>query len=214
MPDRTRRSPLRLVVGSLAIVVILQGGALAWRSTEAARHAPPPRGGASDPAVGWSPSAAGVRLAAAEGGWASTVIGASRTFKTVRVAGVAAGLPVPPSGAARVAVRAALSAIGTPYSWGGTTPSTGFDCSGLTSWAWAQAGVSLPHNSGAQYGAVRSVPTSQLRPGDLVFFYSPISHVGMYIGNGLMVDAQTMNDTVGIRPVWWDSLVGAARPGV
>src|SRR6266511_2788250 len=86
--------------------------------------------------------------------------------------------PPPPSPGADAAVAAARSAIGVPYKYGGDDPKEGFDCSGLTMWAWAQGGVSLPHSSAAQYGAVPHVSKDALRPGDLLFFYQPISHVG------------------------------------
>ncbi len=72
--------------------------------------------------------------------------------------------------------------IGTQYVWGAADPSVGFDCSGLTSWAYAQAGVYLPHSSYSQYSSVPHVPIDQIQPGDLLFFYSPTSHVAMYIG--------------------------------
>jgi cell wall-associated NlpC family hydrolase len=124
-----------------------------------------------------------------------------------------ADLP-PASASAQEAVRAAYSVIGTPYRYGGASPEGGFDCSGLTMWSWAHAGVSLPHSSGAQYGALPHVPRERLQPGDLVFFYSPIHHVGMYIGGGRMIDAPHTGSFVGIRDVMWDVYVGAGRPGV
>jgi peptidoglycan DL-endopeptidase CwlO len=98
--------------------------------------------------------------------------------------------PPPPNvtGAAR-AIDAARQAIGSPYVFGTAGPST-FDCSGLTTWAWAQAGVSLPHSSAAQYAALPHVDPSQMQPGDLLFFYSPISHVALYIGGGMMIHAR------------------------
>jgi cell wall-associated NlpC family hydrolase len=79
--------------------------------------------------------------------------------------------------------------------------------------AWAQAGVALPHSSGAQYGTGPHIAESDLQPGDLVFFYNPISHVGIYIGNGLIVDAA--NPGAGVRVTGLHSMpyVGAVRPG-
>ncbi len=106
------------------------------------------------------------------------------------------------SGAAAVAVAAALSKVGSPYVYGAAGPNA-FDCSGLTSWAWAQAGVSIPRTSGGQAG-LPSVPLSQLQPGDLVTYYSPVSHVAMYIGNGQVVHASTES-----RPVYVTSVSGA-----
>src|SRR5439155_14845927 len=97
--------------------------------------------------------------------------------------------PPPPSPGAARAVAAARSVIGVPYKYGGDNPKDGFDCSGLTMWAWAQGGVSLPHSSAAQYDAVPHVSKDALQPGDLLFFYQPISHVGIYIGNNQMIHA-------------------------
>jgi cell wall-associated NlpC family hydrolase len=86
------------------------------------------------------------------------------------------------------AVEIALRAVGIPYRWGGSSPSGGFDCSGLIYWAYGQLGIELPHSSYALYDQGRSVPFSQLRPGDLLFF-SGLGHVGLYIGGGRMVHA-------------------------
>ena len=115
---------------------------------------------------------------------------------------------------AQDAIAAAYSVIGTPYQWGGASPESGFDCSGLTMWSWAHAGVSLPHSSQAQYAALPRVARDDLQPGDLLFFYSPIHHVGMYLGNGQMIDAPHTGSYVSIRGVNWDDYVGAGRPGI
>ena len=126
----------------------------------------------------------------------------------------ASGGPPPlGSGGAQAAVAAAQSVIGTQYSWGGASPS-GFDCSGLTLWSWAHGGVSLPHSSITQYAVTARVDRGSLQPGDLVFFYSPIHHVGLYIGGGQMIDAahEGPGGEVNIRPVNWGSYVGAGRP--
>jgi peptidoglycan DL-endopeptidase CwlO len=114
---------------------------------------------------------------------------------------------------AQAAVDAALSRVGMPYAWGAAGPDS-FDCSGLTMWAWAQAGVSLPHNSGMQYSATPRVAQSDLQPGDLLFFGSPIHHVGMYIGNGQMVEAPYTGTTVRVASISRSDYVGAGRPGV
>jgi cell wall-associated NlpC family hydrolase len=74
--------------------------------------------------------------------------------------------------------------------FGAADPDVGFDCSGLTMWAWAQAGVYLPHSSESQYTTLPHVPVSDMQPGDLLFFYSPISHVALYIGGGTMIHAR------------------------
>jgi cell wall-associated NlpC family hydrolase len=121
---------------------------------------------------------------------------------------------VPPvSGKAGVAVAAAYSAIGTPYHFAGETPGVAFDCSGLTKWAWGRAGVSLPHQSGGQYASVPHVPRDQVQPGDLVFYYSPIGHVGIYVGGGMMIHAQNTGTTVTLAVVHWNKVVGVGRPG-
>jgi cell wall-associated NlpC family hydrolase len=100
-----------------------------------------------------------------------------------------------PSQAAQVAVDTAMAQIGDPYVWGAGGPDS-FDCSGLTQYAYAAAGVSLPHSSSMQSQMGTPVSRSELQPGDLVFFYSPVSHVGMYIGNGQMVHASTSGQPV------------------
>ena len=99
------------------------------------------------------------------------------------------------SPAAQVAVNTALAQVGKPYAWGGAGPNS-FDCSGLTKYAYAAAGISLPHSSRAQSTIGAKVSRGSLQPGDLVFFYSPVSHVGMYIGNGKMVYAPTSGSVV------------------
>ena len=86
------------------------------------------------------------------------------------------------------AVKLALEAVGTPYRWGGESPSTGFDCSGLVRWAYGRVGVDLPHNSYALYGEGRRVPESSMEPGDILFFEG-LGHVGLYLGRGRMVHA-------------------------
>ena len=110
------------------------------------------------------------------------------------------------------AVAYAMAQVGKAYVWGAAGPSS-FDCSGLTMAAWAQAGVSLPHSSSAQYASGRHISESELQPGDLVFYYSPISHVGMYIGNGKIVNA--LNPGAGIKVSGLHDMpyVGAVRPG-
>jgi peptidoglycan DL-endopeptidase CwlO len=129
--------------------------------------------------------------------------------------GATSSIPVPPApnGNVQAVLNAAYSVIGTPYQWGGASPESGFDCSGLTMWAWAHAGVYLPHSSAAQYASLPHVDRTQLQPGDLLFFYSPISHVAMYVGGGRMIHAPHTGSVVSVVPVYWDSFVGAARPG-
>ena len=108
------------------------------------------------------------------------------------------------------ALRYALTRRGDPYVWGAAGPGS-FDCSGLVLWAYAQVGISLPHYTGAQWNMGIHVSRSQLQPGDLVFFYADIGHVGLYLGNGLMVDAPDFGQPVKVEPVMWDVYVGAVR---
>jgi cell wall-associated NlpC family hydrolase len=90
--------------------------------------------------------------------------------------------------------------VGTPYRYGGTTPS-GFDCSGYTQYVFKQVGVSLPRTSGAQRSATQRITRDQLAPGDLVFYGSPVSHVGMYIGGGQMVHSPHTGDVVKVSSI-------------
>ena len=87
-----------------------------------------------------------------------------------------------------LAARIALRAVGVPYRWGGSSPSSGFDCSGLVYWAYGRLGIELPHSSYALYGKGRRVARSRMKPGDLVFFFG-LGHMGMYVGRGRMVHA-------------------------
>jgi cell wall-associated NlpC family hydrolase len=142
--------------------------------------------------------------------------------------------PPPPSsgGKGQIAANAAISQIGVRYSWGGGNASgpsygfgegagiKGFDCSGLTLYAWAQAGVYLYHSAQMQYDGSRHLAISQLQVGDLVFYGTSstnISHVGIYIGNGQIVHAPNSRSLVQTGPVYlWNGYyawVGAGRPG-
>jgi cell wall-associated NlpC family hydrolase len=110
------------------------------------------------------------------------------------------------------AVRYAMAQVGDAYVWGATGPSA-YDCSGLTMMAWAQAGVGLPHSSSAQQSSGRRVAESDLQPGDLVFYYSPVHHVGMYIGNGQIVHAANPSAGVTVAGLHSMPYMGATRPG-
>ena len=109
-----------------------------------------------------------------------------------------------------VALRAALTRRGYPYVWGAAGP-TAFDCSGLVMWAYEQEGIQLDHYTGDQWNEGEHISRSQLQPGDLVFFFADISHVGLYIGNGLMVDAPSFGQDVMVQPIDWGIFVGAVR---
>ena len=104
------------------------------------------------------------------------------------------------TGEGMMAVQAALTRIGSPYSWGGSGPNQ-FDCSGLVMWAFQQAGISLPHSSQALARGGQPVDTSQMQPGDVVNYYSDASHSAIYIGDGMMVHASTYGTPVRVAPV-------------
>lgn len=108
-------------------------------------------------------------------------------------------IPAPPGNYSGV-VAIAMRYLGVPYVWGGASPS-GFDCSGLVMYVFAQVGVSLPHGSTEQYAYGTHVSMSQLEPGDLVFFYPGLSHVGIYIGGGQFIHAPHTGDVVKISPL-------------
>jgi cell wall-associated NlpC family hydrolase len=105
-----------------------------------------------------------------------------------------------PGGEGMLAVQAALTRIGSPYSWGASGPNA-FDCSGLVMWAFGQAGVNLPHSSQALANGGQAVSRDQMQPGDLVTYYSDASHVAIYIGDGMMVHASTYGTPVRVAPV-------------
>ncbi len=123
---------------------------------------------------------------------------------------VAVGPPPPVGSGAAAAVRAAESRLGDPYVWGAAGPNA-FDCSGLTSWAWGQAGVGLPHFSGAQYASTAHISMSELQPGDLVYFANPGDHVAMYIGGGQIIEAPHTGAVVHITAMY-SGFVLASRP--
>ena len=104
------------------------------------------------------------------------------------------------SGSGSMAVQAALTRLGDPYVWGGSGPGA-FDCSGLVMWSFQQAGIYLPHSSQAQANGGTSVSLDQMQPGDVITYYGDASHVGMYIGDGMMVHASTYGVPVAVAPV-------------
>jgi cell wall-associated NlpC family hydrolase len=131
---------------------------------------------------------------------------------------------------AQQAIDAAKAYLGTPYAWGGggtrgpgpgLAPDegvVGFDCSGLTQYAYARAGISIPRNSRAQYSALAKVSSDDLKPGDLVFWGSDssdpesIEHVALYLGGNKVVQAPQSGDVVKVSTMWWSGYVGAVRP--
>jgi peptidoglycan DL-endopeptidase CwlO len=118
----------------------------------------------------------------------------------------------PASGAAAKAVSFAMAQIGKPYGWGAVGPSA-YDCSGLTSVAWARAGHPIPRTSQAQWAGLTRVSMSSARPGDLIIYFNDATHVGMYIGNGKMVHAPRPGRTITTAPAASMSILGVVRPG-
>jgi peptidoglycan DL-endopeptidase CwlO len=120
--------------------------------------------------------------------------------------------PPPDGSLASQVVSIAMQYLGVPYVWGGSSPATGFDCSGFTSYVYAQVGIPLPHHAASQYRYGFPVSRDQLAPGDLVFF-SGLGHMGMYIGGGQFIHAPHTGDVVKISAMdsRWGSYVGARR---
>jgi cell wall-associated NlpC family hydrolase len=120
-------------------------------------------------------------------------------------------LPVVGNTIGAQALRFALAKLGDEYVWGAAGPST-FDCSGLVMWAYEHVGISLAHFTGDQWNEGQHIPLSSLQPGNLIFMYS-LDHVGMYVGNGMMVDAPSTGQVVQIQPVPWSAVDGAVAIG-
>lgn len=116
--------------------------------------------------------------------------------------------PVQPQGQRIVDI--AKSKIGSPYVYGAAGPQA-FDCSGFTSWVYAQAGKSIPRTSGAQASAGQRVAINALQPGDIVVYYGGASHVGIYAGNGQIIDALNSGTPVGYRPLDYMPIHSAVR---
>jgi cell wall-associated NlpC family hydrolase len=161
-----------------------------------------------------------VAAAAAVGGQAAAnqvTAAAAAVQKDTGISGSSTG---PKTGLA--ALAAAESQIGKPYVWGGESPSIGFDCSGLTQWAWRRAGVYIPRTAATQYYALHHVPLSQLRPGDLLFYYNldgdhQVDHVVMYAGSGpwgtnTIIAAAHTGTNIALAPLFTFGLIGAGRP--
>jgi cell wall-associated NlpC family hydrolase len=127
------------------------------------------------------------------------------------------GSTEPPNGIAAAAIAAARTKLGDPYLWGGTGPDA-YDCSGLTQFAYGDAGVSLPRVAADQYNVGVHVGLSDLEPGDLLFWATDVNdpvtihHVAMYLGAGMMIAAPHTGDVVKIEPVYMDGFIGATRP--
>jgi cell wall-associated NlpC family hydrolase len=157
--------------------------------------------------------AAASQSAAASGGGQSGV--ASSGGGSASATLTAAANPPPVPAGVGGAIQAAETQLGVPYVWGGETPGVGFDCSGLVQWSFAQAGISLPRTSGAQFEATTQIPLADIEPGDLLF-YGPdgSDHVAMYIGGGEMIEAPETGEVVHITGVrTGDGFAGVGRVG-
>lgn len=129
------------------------------------------------------------------------------------VANVAAQAPAAAPAASsqgQAIANAVRSKIGAPYAWGATGPSA-FDCSGLTTWAYQQVGKSIPRTSQAQAAQGQRVSLDQLQPGDIIAYYGGATHVGIYVGNGMIVDALNSGTPVGERPLHFQPIHSAVR---
>lgn len=121
------------------------------------------------------------------------------------------GKPPAPIPAAAKAVELAKTQLGVPYLWAGSDPEDGFDCSGLIMWAYSGAGKRLPHSSQLMASVTRHINFTDLQPGDLLFYGTPIHHVGMYVGNGQMIEAPHAGANVRSASIWRSDLVLAGR---
>ena len=147
---------------------------------------------------------------------ASSASGPATTTASTTTTTTATNQPTGPPPAQAPGASAALAyaraQLGKPYQWGGAGPDS-FDCSGLVMMAWSQAGIDFPHLAQDQYDMTAREPLSDLIPGDLVFFGTPdnVYHVGIYIGNGNMIDAPETGENVSVSSIFWDNLLGAGR---
>jgi cell wall-associated NlpC family hydrolase len=147
-----------------------------------------------------SSSSASSSSASSSSASSSSASSSSSSWASAAAAPAPAAPVVASSGAAATAVSTAMAQVGKPYVWGATGPNA-FDCSGLVQYSYASAGVSLPRASRSQATAGRAVSRGELQPGDLIAFYSPVTHIGIYIGNGQMVHAPTSGDVVKVASI-------------
>lgn len=211
---------LREVQGRLAQEVA--AAAVAEAKAEAAAAAAARSKAAAEAAAAAAAAAAGVAssvggssAASAAAGAANSAAGSAGGVTQVSGTGVA-------SGSAAVAVGAAVSQLGVKYVWGGESPGVGFDCSGLTQWSWETAGVGIPRTAAEQWDSITHVSLTDLRPGDLLFYYNldndhQVDHVVMYVGSGpygdqTIVQAPHTGAKVSYSPVWTYDLIGAGQP--
>jgi peptidoglycan DL-endopeptidase CwlO len=204
--------------GQIAQLVQQQQQAEAAAAAKAAEQRQQAAAAAAAAAATAAAAAAASRTSTSTSSSSSSDPSPNRSSGSASLVGLSQAAPPPTSAGGSGAVQAAESQIGVPYVWGGESPkgsgSPGFDCSGLTAWSWGQAGVGLPHFSGAQMADSTPVPISDLEPGDLLF-YGPggSTHVAMYVGPGTMIEAPYTGASVwttGLR--LGGDFVGAGRP--
>lgn len=182
----------------------------AQNQAKAAAATPSRGGGAAAPATAVTPSAPASDNG--NGNGSSGGGGASAPVVTTPDPPAPPSVPAP-SSMSGIAVNAASSQIGVPYKFAAESPGVAFDCSGLTKYAWGKAGVYIPHQSSAQFASTPHVPVDQVQPGDLIFYYAPIGHVGIYIGGGSLIHAPAPGKFVMVSVVNWNKVVGVSRPG-
>jgi cell wall-associated NlpC family hydrolase len=221
--DATRRDAQAAEDAQKAILSKVQGDLADLVAAEAARRM------AADAARAPAPIAAAAGIAVAAAPTPAQIFDDSPTTKPLAVAGTTPPTTVassggaaavtsapPPSSAAAIAVQTAEAQVGKPYVYGGAGPDS-FDCSGLTSYAWRAAGVSLSHDAYQQYFETTRVPIADVQPGDLLFYgdngVDSIYHVTMYVGGGQMVEASQTGIPVRYRGWRSADLVAAGRPG-
>ncbi|WP_425246461.1 NlpC/P60 family protein [Streptomyces sp. NEAU-NA10] len=136
--------------------------------------------------------------------------GVAKAQKTFMASGALGGTR-PPSAEGDRALRYAVRQLGKPYEWGAEGPSS-YDCSGLTSQAWNQAGTPIPRTSQEQWARLKRIPLTELRPGDLVIYFPEATHVAMYLGDGMVVQAPRTGEKIKVSPIASHPVLGAVRP--
>ena len=210
---RARESWERMQAEAAAAQARAEAQAEAARQAQQQASDANPTSGGNTTSGGGNTTSGGGNTSSGGGGNTSSGGGGGGGNTPAPAAAPPAAAPVPAaSSRAGTAINAAASQIGVPYRFAAASPGVAFDCSGLTSWAWGQAGVYLPHQSAQQYASLPHVPSSAVQPGDLIFFYSPISHVGIYVGGGTMIDAPNSGSTVRRAAINWGNVTGVGRP--
>jgi cell wall-associated NlpC family hydrolase len=206
---KTHHTPApRFVVGAVTASVLVTAGSTALMPATPPALATPPPPPVSLPMPLMSLSLAALYLPALTPAPVTHPTDAPAEVKhaafTVHTAGTTGGL-------ATRAVSAAMSQQGVPYVYGGTTPGRALDCSALVQYAYRSAGITLPRTAGAQASVGRTVRLADIQPGDLLFFYSPITHVAVAIGNGKIIEASQPGQPVAVHNLYTDGLAVIKR---